>query len=155
MSLVHTLETLLQGVNERLDWDSYFHCLSLLISSRSACHRLHVGCVLVRDHRVLATGYNGFLVNAPHRSIVRDDHEQATVHAEQNAITHAARAGIALDGAVAYITHYPCINCCKILLAAGIREIRYIHDYHNDSIVEILCGQVGATLIKFQDSVRV
>ena len=79
---------------------------------------------------------------------MRDDHEQATVHAEQNAITHAARNGIALEGCCAYITHYPCINCCKILLAAGIREIRYIHDYHNDPIVKTLCDGVHANLYK-------
>ena len=69
-----------------MSWDDYFSSLSLLISSRSPCHRLHVGCVLVNEKRVLSTGYNGFLPGAEHKSVVRNNHEQATVHAEQNAI---------------------------------------------------------------------
>ena len=71
----------------RPDWNSYFISVALLTSIRSSCHRLHVGCVIVKDNRILSTGYNGFLPNAPHKSIVINDHEQATVHAEQNSIT--------------------------------------------------------------------
>jgi dCMP deaminase len=66
---------------------------------------------------------------------VRDGHEQATIHAEQNAITDCAKRGVSTDGSMAYITHYPCINCMKFLLAAGIVHIFYIHDYKNDNLV--------------------
>ena len=107
----------------RLSWDDYFMSIAFLISSRSTCDRLHVGCVLVKDTRIISVGYNGFLPKLPHKSCVRDGHEQATVHSEQNAITDCAKRGVPTDNATAYITHYPCINCCKILCAAGIKKI--------------------------------
>ena len=83
-------------------------------------------------------GYNGFLAGTDHTSIVRWGHEQATIHAEINAITDAAKRGVSIDGAVAYITHYPCINCFKALASSGIKKIYYSIDYKNDPIVEDL-----------------
>ena len=88
-------------------------------------------------------GYNGFLPGLPHQSHVRDGHEQATVHAEQNAIADAAKRGVSVAGAVAYLTHFPCINCAKILAASGIRAVKYLHDYHNDPLVPVLFSQMG------------
>ena len=119
----------------RLSWDDYFMSIAFLISSRSTCDRLHVGCVLVKDTRIISVGYNGFLPKLPHKSCVRDGHEQATVHSEQNAITDCAKRGVSTENATAYITHYPCINCAKILCASGIKEILYIDDYKNDTVV--------------------
>jgi len=119
----------------RLSWDDYFMSIAFLISSRSTCDRLHVGCVLVKDTRIISVGYNGFLPKLPHKSCVRDGHEQATVHSEQNAITDCAKRGVSTENATAYITHYPCINCCKILCAAGIKKIFYHSDYKNDHLV--------------------
>jgi len=66
---------------ERISWTEYFSDLAKLVSKRSPCERLQVGCVLVKNNRIIATGYNGFLPNAPHESIVVDNHEQATIHA--------------------------------------------------------------------------
>ena len=77
-------------------------------------------------------GYNGFFSGSPHISIIRDGHEQATIHAEQNAIAHAAKQGISLNDSIAYITHFPCVNCFKILISAGIKKVYYIDDYRND-----------------------
>ena len=151
MKLIESLESNLSKLNEPMEWEMYFSCLALLISGRSACDRLHVGCVLVKDKRILSTGYNGFLPSAPHKSIVRDNHEQATVHAEQNAISYAAKNGISVDGATAYITHYPCINCCKILLASGIKTIRYINDYKNDTLVTEFCKQLSIDCQKIKN----
>ena len=134
----------------RPTWDEYFMAMALLISSRSPCERLHVGCVLVSGgahrNRVVAAGYNGFLPGAPHQSRVRDGHEQATVHAEQNAITDAARRGISVDGAAAYITHFPCVHCVKILAAAGVRSVKYHLDYRNDPIAAELLKDAGIEL---------
>jgi dCMP deaminase len=126
--------------DNRINWDDYFISTALLISCRSPCHRLHVGCVLVYNNRIISAGYNGFLPGALHNSIVIAEgthtHEQATVHAEQNAIADCAHRGVSTVGATAYITHYPCINCFKILIAAGITEIKYLHDYKNDNNIE-------------------
>lgn len=138
--------------DERPSWDEYFMATAHLIASRSPCERLHVGCVIVsageRRNRIVAAGYNGFLPGTPHVSRVRDEHEQGTVHAEQNAIADAARRGSSVDGCIAYVTHYPCINCAKILAAAGIRTIKYHTDYHNDSLVPLVIGDAGVDLVK-------
>jgi len=99
-------------------------------------------------NRLVAAGYNGFLPGTPHVSRVRDNHEQATVHAEQNAIADAARRGSSVQGCVAYVTHYPCISCAKILAAAGIAEVRYHFDYHNDLLVKPLLEDAGVQIVQ-------
>lgn len=138
--------------SHRPSWDEYFMATAKLIASRSACERLNVGCVIVtagpRRNRIVAAGYNGFLPGAPHASRVRDGHEQATVHAEQNAIADAARRGSSVEGCVAYVTHFPCINCAKIMAAAGIAEIRYREDYRNDPLVRVLLRGAGVRIRK-------
>ena len=148
MSLHQIIDTVHSCGNQRLSWDDYFMSIAFLISSRSTCDRLHVGCVLVKDTRIISVGYNGFLPKLPHKSCVRDGHEQATVHSEQNAITDCAKRGVSTENATAYITHYPCINCCKILLAAGINEIIYESDYHNDPIVKELLDESNCKITK-------
>ncbi|MBC8009566.1 MAG: dCMP deaminase family protein [Burkholderiales bacterium] len=136
----------------RPSWDDYFMATAVLLSTRSPCERLHVGCVIVtageRKNRLVAAGYNGFLPGTPHTSRLREGHEQATVHAEQNAIADAARRGSSVEGCVAYVTHYPCINCAKILAASGIAEIRYREDYKNDPFVGPLLTDAGVHIIK-------
>jgi dCMP deaminase len=136
----------------RPSWDEYFMATAHLIASRSPCERLHVGCVIVsageRCNRLVAAGYNGFLPGTPHISRLRDQHEQGTVHAEQNAIADAARRGSSVDGCVAYITHFPCINCAKILAASGIRVLKFHQDYHNDPFVAEILGDAGVRLVK-------
>jgi dCMP deaminase len=130
----------------RPSWDQYFKEIAQVTATRSPCERLHVGCVLVLHNRIISQGYNGFLPGCEHHSIVRDGHEQATVHAEQNAIADCAKRGVSCDGCTAYITHYPCIICCRMLLAAGIRSIKYIHDHRNDELVEYFTNSMGITL---------
>lgn len=136
----------------RPSWDEYFMATAKLIASRSNCERLHVGCVIVsagdRKNRIIAAGYNGFLPGTPHVSRLRENHEQATVHAEQNAIADAARRGSSMDGCTAYVTHYPCIHCAKILAAAGIAEIKYHGDYNNDPLVQPILQDAGVNLTK-------
>jgi len=140
----------------RPTWDEYFMATAVLLSTRSPCERLHVGCVIVsggtRKNRIVAAGYNGFLPGAPHLSHVRDGHEQATVHAEQNAVADAARRGSSVEGCIAYVTHFPCINCAKILTSAGIAEVRYRTDYKNDPLVGPLLIEAGVRLTKLGPS---
>jgi dCMP deaminase len=122
--------------------------IAYLISARSNCERLHVGCVLVKNNRIISVGYNGFLLKAPHISRVRNGHEQSTVHSELNAICHAAKEGISLEGAIAYITHYPCIHCFKSLISSGIKDIKYSEDYKNDEYVEIMSQENNISINK-------
>lgn len=136
----------------RPSWDEYFMATAHLIASRSPCERLHVGCVIVtageRRNRLVAAGYNGFLPGTPHVSRIRDAHEQGTVHAEQNAIADAARRGSSVEGCAAYVTHFPCINCAKILAASGIRTVKFHADYHNDPFVAAILAEAGVVLEK-------
>lgn len=139
-----------QAFGHRPSWDEYFMATAVLMSTRSNCERLHVGCVIVtggdRKNRIVAAGYNGFLPGTPHVSRVRDGHEQAVVHAEQNAVADAARRGSSVGGCLAYVTHYPCIHCAKILAAAGLAEIKYRVDYRNDPLVETLLDEAGVRI---------
>jgi dCMP deaminase len=125
----------------RLSWNEYFAKIVKTTSERSPCERLKVGCLLVKDNRIISQGYNGFLPGCPHNSIIRQNHEQATVHAEQNAISDCAKRGVSCNNATAYITHYPCIICARILLASGIKEIKYLEDYKNDELVKKFCQE--------------
>lgn len=138
---------LISGWKNRPSWDEYFMATAFLIGSRSSCSRLHVGCVIVstseHKNRIIAAGYNGFLPGIQHTSYVRDGHEQATVHAEQNAIADAARRGISVEGATVYNTHFPCINCAKILAASGIKWIKYHLNYNNDPLALTLLQEMG------------
>ncbi len=149
-AILEQLDRLTTSWTERPSWDAYFMATAMLMSSRSSCERLHVGCVVVsggeQKNRIIAAGYNGFLPGAPHTSRIRDGHEQATVHAEQNAISDAARRGVSLEGATVYITHFPCINCAKILAAAGIASIKYYRDYRNDELVSELLKGSGVAI---------
>ena len=136
----------------RPSWDEYFMATAHLMASRSPCERLHVGCVIVsagpHRNRLIAAGYNGFLPGTPHVSRVRENHEQGTVHAEQNAIADAARRGSSVEGCTAYVTHFPCINCAKILAAAGIRLVKYHCDYRNDPLVAEVLAEAGVQVAK-------
>ena len=118
--LIRGVEGAVRAWGRRPTWDEYFICAAILMASHK--------------NRIVAAGYNGFLPGAPHSSCVRDGHEQATVHAEQNAVSDAARRGVPLSGCTAYITHFPCVNCAKLLVAAGISKIKYLHDYNNDDL---------------------
>lgn len=132
----------------RPDWDEYFKQIVKVTSTRSPCERLKVGCLLVKDNRIISQGYNGFLPGCPHISKIRDNHEQATIHAEQNAICDCAKRGVSSKECIAYVTHYPCIICTRLLLASDIKEIKYIDDYKNDELVKYLCDQKGIQISK-------
>lgn len=127
----------------RPSWDEYFKEIVQVTAKRSPCERLQVGCLLVSENRIVSQGYNGFLPGCVHESIVRDGHEQATLHAEQNAIVDCAKRGVSCTGCTAYITHYPCIICCRLLLAAGISNIKYIHLYREDPLVAHFAAMMG------------
>jgi dCMP deaminase len=135
-------------MTSRPSWDEYFKEIVLVTTKRSSCSRLKVGCLLVKDNRIISQGYNGFLPECPHKSILRDGHEQATVHAEQNAICDCAKRGVSCNDCVAYISHYPCIICTRLLIASGIKKIKFIDEYKNDDLVKILADQSNVEIIQ-------
>ncbi len=146
-NFIDTIIEVSDNLKGRPTWDEYFMATAFLISTRSACQRLNVGCVIVSNglhkNRIIAAGYNGFLPGAPHVSRIVNDHEQSTVHAEQNAVSDAARRGVSLLESTAYITHFPCIVCSKILIASGVRTINYHFDYKNDTTVNEIFNENG------------
>lgn len=151
MDELNEMNTILDKLfdKKRLEWKTYFTYICLLASKRSNCERLKVGCILVKDNRIISTAYNGFLPNAPHISRVVDNHEQSTVHAEMNAIADCASRGISVKNATCYVTHFTCINCFKILAASNIKEIIYINDYKNNKLVNELALESGIKISKF------
>jgi len=120
----------------RPDWDSYFMKIASAVSERSTCDRAMVGCVLVRDKRILTTGFNGSPTGQDHCDeighLIVDGHCVRTIHAETNAIIQAALHGVSTRGAICYVTHLPCINCTKALINAGITRIVYGESYRVD-----------------------
>ncbi|KRL94711.1 ComE operon protein 2 [Levilactobacillus hammesii] len=127
---------------ERIPWDQYFMLQALVISTRSTCNRLSVGATLVRDKRIIAAGYNGSVSGDDHcldeGCYLVDGHCVRTIHAEMNAILQCAKFGEATDGAEIYVTDFPCLQCTKMLLQAGIRKITYMRNYHNDPYAQKL-----------------
>jgi dCMP deaminase len=105
--------------------------------------------VLTREHRILTTGYNGAPRGVAHCSeagcILIHEHCQRAVHAEANAIVQGALHGVGLAGATAYCTHEPCVNCAKLLIAAGVTRIVYLTAYP-DPVASRLLAEAGVTV---------
>ncbi len=124
----------------RPDWDSYFLKIAEAVSERSTCDRAMVGCVLVVEKRILTTGFNGSPTGQPHCEevghLMVENHCVRTIHAETNAIIQAALHGVSTKGCTCYVTHFPCINCAKALVNAGITRLVYSVAYRKDPIAE-------------------
>jgi len=144
----------------RPSWPEYFMSITRMVSRRSTCLRRHVGAVLVKDRRILATGYNGAPAGLKHcreTGCLRADidipsgerHELCRgLHAEQNAIIQAAYHGISIRGAVLYCTNKPCVICSKMLINAGIREI-YYDDGYDDPLADQMLKEAGIRVVRF------
>ncbi|CAM3284996.1 ComE operon protein 2 [Vagococcus fessus] len=143
---------------QRIPWDQYFMAQSVLLSLRSTCSRLAVGATIVRDTRIIAGGYNGSVSGDSHcideGCYVVDNHCVRTIHAEMNAILQCAKFGVPTEGAELYVTHFPCLQCTKMILQAGITKIHYLTDYRNDDYAIKLIEQAGVTVEKVQLSTK-
>ena len=137
-------------IDERPSWDEYFMTMANYAATRTTCLRRGVGCVIVKDNRVLATGYNGVPTGITHCAVTGCLREKLGVpsgqrheicrglHAEQNAIIQAAKFGISIDGAKIYVNTQPCVVCAKMLINAGIEEIIYQNPYNDELSRELL-----------------
>ncbi len=138
----------------RPSWDDYFMSITEQVATRSTCLRRHVGAVVVKDRRILATGYNGAPQGVRHCGEVGCLREEKSVpsgerhelcrglHAEQNAVIQAALHGVPIAGSTLYSTHKPCSLCAKILINAGVREIYFLEGY-DDELGDELLGEAG------------
>ncbi len=122
-------------VLNRIEWDQYFMAQSHLLALRSTCTRLTVGATIVRDKRIIAGGYNGSVSGGTHCSdegcYVVENHCIRTVHAEINALLQCAKFGVPTENAEIYVTHFPCLQCTKAIIQAGIKVVYYAEDYKN------------------------
>jgi dCMP deaminase len=121
------------------NWDKYFLDIAKTVSTRGTCPRLQVGAVIIRDRNILCTGYNGSIRGSAHCNEVGcymvDGHCARTVHAETNAILQAAKNGVDINGSTIYTTAFPCWNCFKYCVNAGIYRIVYTEEYKKDPMV--------------------
>jgi dCMP deaminase len=139
---------------DRPNWDEYFMGIAELISKRSTCLRRGVGAVLVRDRRILATGYNGAPSGMRHCLDIGCLREQMNIpsgerhelcrglHAEQNAIIQAALHGVSVNGSTLYCTNHPCIICSKMMINAGIVHV-IVHENYRDDLAEEMLKEAG------------
>ncbi len=140
-------------------WDEYFMEIAALVAKRSTCLRRAVGALIVKDKRILATGYNGAPSGIPHCAEIGCLREQLQVasgerhelcrgiHAEQNAIIQAAYHGVPIQGATLYCTNLPCSICTKMLINSGILTIYYRSGYADDLSRELI-GAAGIELVQ-------
>jgi len=150
-------------VAERPSWDEYFLEMARVVARRSTCLRRHVGALLVREKRILATGYNGAPAGLKHcvelgclrteRGVPSGERQELCrgLHAEQNAIIQGALHGVSVQGADLYCTTQPCVVCAKMLINAGVRRIVYEGDYADDLSLELL-EQAGVALVRISVS---
>lgn len=149
----------MSAADDRPSWDTYFLDIAELVSRRSTCQRRAVGAIIVKDKRVLATGYNGAPSGITHCSetgCLREEknvpsgerHELCRgIHAEQNAIIQAAHHGVPIAGSTLFCTNLPCSICAKMIINSGIRIIYYKFGYA-DSMSEEMLQEAGVTTVK-------
>lgn len=147
-------------MSSRPTWEEYFMSIAEQVAGRSTCIRRHVGAVVVKDKRLLTTGYNGVPSGIEHcttRGCLRDQlgipsgqrHELCRgTHAEQNALLQSARYGTPIDGSTLYCTTQPCAQCAKMIINAGIKELVFKGAYPDDLALELL-KEAGITLTVF------
>jgi dCMP deaminase len=145
----------------RPTWDRYFLDIANVISGRSTCLRRQVGALVVKDKRILTTGYNGAprgLAHCSETGCLRDEAGAASgtthelcrgLHAEQNAILQAALHGVSIDGGVMYSTHQPCVLCTKMVINAGLGAIYYLEPYE-DPLAQRLLEEAGVVAQKME-----
>lgn len=146
----------LLDLKRRASWDEYFFDIALAVASRSTCLRRQVGAIAVKNHSILATGYNGAPRGAKHcNTCIRKElnvpsgerHELCrAVHAEQNLITQACTTHVSLEGCTVYCTNKPCFICCKLLINAGVDKILWLEDY-TDEYTDNMLGEFGTVSV--------
>ena len=145
----------------RPSWPEYFMAITRMVAKRTTCLRRGVGAVLVKDKRILATGYNGAPAGLKHCEEVGCIRENESIpsgtrhelcrglHAEQNVIVQAAYHGIPIDGATIYCTNKPCVICSKMIINSGIKQIYYDEGY-NDPLADQMLTEAGLEIVRLK-----
>ncbi len=160
--LQHKVEKLLEDLNKKVmrpDWDRYFLDIVRSVSKRATCDRGRTACIIVKEKRIIATGYVGSPIGSPHCDDVghlyeirydekgnKTQHCIRTIHGEANAIAQAARYGISVDGATVYMKLAPCFVCAKLMINAGIKRVVCLKGYHGASLSIAAFKEAGVKL---------
>lgn len=154
----------LRTSHSRPSWDEYFMKITQVVSERSTCRRRQIGSLIVKDKRILSTGYNGAPSGIPHcldvgclreeRGVPSGERHELCrgLHAEQNAIIQAALHGVSINGAIIYSTHQPCVLCAKMIINAGLKEIIF-RDSYPDELAEKLLEEGKIKIRQFKEKV--
>lgn len=139
---------------DRISWNEYFMAQSELLALRSTCTRLAVGATIVRDKRIIAGGYNGSIAGGVHcideGCYVIDNHCVRTIHAEMNALLQCAKFGVPTANADIYVTHFPCLQCCKAIVQAGIKTVYCATEYKNHPYAMELFAQANISVVQVE-----
>jgi dCMP deaminase len=127
----------------RPSWDDYFMAIAKIVASRGTCDRLYAGSVLVKDNRIIATGYNGSPPGLSHCDdvghLLEEGHCVRTIHGEHNSLLQAAKqGGTSTDGSTMYTKYSPCIHCAKYVIAAGVKRVVIGKVYRNPAALDML-----------------
>lgn len=139
----------------RDSWEIYFMKLAIHVSSRSTCPRKRVGSVIVtEDNNIVSSGYNGSLSSLSSCDdvgcLIENNSCQRVIHSETNAILQCAKHGKSCKGCKIFVTLYPCFNCFKNIVNAGIKKIYYLEDYKNNPNIEIMSKELGIEIKKVE-----
>lgn len=124
-----------------------------LAAKRSQCTKKHVGCVLVKDRRISAIGYNGVLPGLNPLAGLDEQGNTHTVHAEANVIAYCAKHGIATDNCEMYITLSPCEKCAELIIQAGIKSVTFLEKYRDETGILLLQKQ-GISVIQYEEPIQ-
>ncbi len=134
--------------------DEYFMRIAYIVASRSTCLHRDQGAVMVRDGRILSTGYNGSPPGQPHCIDLGSCQKEKGLecraeglHGESNAIASAAKMGVSVDGATVYCVYSPCEACCNLLKSAGIVEVKYAEVYDGFPVVALYLEELGIKVV--------
>jgi dCMP deaminase len=143
-------------MSERISWDEYFYGIVHLIAERSVCLRRKVGSIIVRNHQILCTGYNGPPAGHPHpielggcerdiEGIKSGERLELCycLHAEQNALLQAARNGVSIEGAEIYVTNFPCPICARMIANSGIKRVCVFGYYPGEDRSRLMLERCG------------
>lgn len=140
----------------RPTWDDYFMAIARIVATRSTCDRLEAGAVLVKNNRIISTGYNGSPPGLPHCNevghLMEEGHCVRTIHGEHNAILQAATIpGASTEGSTMYTKYTFCIHCAKYVVAAGVKRVIYGKIYRNAYCIDYL-RQAGIQVDEYKSN---
>lgn len=145
-----------ERTHHRPHWDDYFMAIAKIIATRGNCDRLYAGAVLVKQNRIIATGYNGAPPGMPtcleEGHLMEEGHCVRTIHSEHNALLQAARlSGTSTEGGTMYLKYSPCIHCAKYIVGCGIKRLVVAKIYRNPTALQIL-KDAGVEVVEYKEN---